>query len=761
MAVENVSAAEAAGSKLKIAKIVEGDIMCLRFIGTIDEDFNGEEVADQAKGTLILDLGEVRRISSFGIREWVDFIRVAEQKAHSIFFIECSPKIIDQFNMVANFGGSGKILSFYAPYRCDYCDDDRRRLVQVDESYELIKNMSLPDVPCDSCGNPEYFDEDPEAFFTHLQTQEQVEADAGVANFLADKLDYRVSDAARRLRVDKVVEKAGTFIRLAGDLDVNFPREKLAEGLEGDVVVDLSAVGRVDDEGAREWKDFVQSVPDAAAKLYLRDCQPGFVEKAFTQEALAGKVEVVSFFMPFKCPSCGTTAAQRVETAEHYDVLKFATSPEFECTECHTTAPSIASEEFMACLGNLISPTASPELLAFAEEAHERLLKPAAGGAAPQVVLPVAAAPAAGKTVGLAFVAAVLGSLLVVGGLGFWGYRQYLQDKKSKPAIFDEGGTLKSNNPKPPWFVDLQTKLKAVGARPPKDRPALLDAAYVHQAGDQYFFIGYSYSTPRKTESDAKARKAALSMLVQHLALSVKDETWTRTVVGQYRAERSKILARLRAAIQKKDGLETRKWRDLLWKRRDAVDLALKTTAKEFTKPKEESYIQEVEIKDGVRWRFWIRLAVSKKMLTSLVKQYTTPVDVESQKVKLVDYFPGLAWRYPEHKQGALVLEADKQAGPWKDTPLNAGYLVVTCAEIPIKDAAKWKEVVENRAEELKAKGGNLGCLTKSGEEVKKLGYKVAQIKKPRPRVIYHGGGMRGGMTTDTMQFNVWDDPTK
>ncbi len=755
MAVDNVSSA--AGAKLKISKIVEGEIMCLRLIGTIDEDFNGEEVAEQVRGTLILDLGEVRRISSFGIREWVDFIRAVEKKAHSIYYIECSPKILDQFNMVANFGGSGKILSFYAPYRCDYCDDDRRRLVQVDESYELIQNMSLPDVPCESCGNPEYFDEDPEAFFTHLQTQEQVEADAAVANFLADKLDYRVSDAARRLRVDKMVEREGTFIRLAGDLDINFPREKLAEGLEGDVVVDLSAVGRVDEDGAREWGEFVRSVPEETAKLYLRDCQPGFVEKAFNQEGLAGKVEVVTFFMPFKCPSCATTAAQRVEVAEHFDVLKFATSPEFECTECQTIAPSIASEEFLACLGNLIRPSASKELLEFSDAASEKLLKPAGGAAAPAMAISVAPPPAAGKTMGLAFIAAMLGSLLVVGGIGFLFYRQYQQDKKPKPAIFDEGGRFKSESPhpKPQWFVDFQKKLKGA-----KGNAALADAAYIQQVGSQLFFIGYSYSTPRKTESEARAREAAFSMLVQHMALSVKDETWRSTVVSQFQEERSKILTNLRAAIQKKDGLETRKWRDVLWKRRQMVEKALKTTAKEFTKPAEEIYVQQVEIKDGTRWRFWIRLAVNKELIAALIKQYTSAVEVESQKIKLIDYFPGLAWRYPEHYQGAVVIEADKQTGPWKDTPLNMGTLVVTCAEIPIKDAAKFKEVVENRAEELKTKGGKVSCRTKAGADVKRLGYQVAKVVAPMRRVIYRGNGMPSGMA-GAMQFNVWDDPTQ
>ena len=98
----------AQGPKLKIAKVVEGDIMSLRLIGTIDEDFDGAALAETVKGTVILDLGEVKRISSFGIREWVDFIKAAEDRAHAIYFIECSPKIIDQFNMWRTSAARGR-----------------------------------------------------------------------------------------------------------------------------------------------------------------------------------------------------------------------------------------------------------------------------------------------------------------------------------------------------------------------------------------------------------------------------------------------------------------------------------------------------------------------------------------------------------------------------------------------------------------------------------------------------------------------------
>ncbi len=747
MATEAATAAQTA--KLKVAKIVEGDIQCLRFIGTIDEDFNGADLAEGVKGTLILDLGEVRRISSFGIREWVDFIKAVDEKTHAIYFIECSPKIIDQFNMVGNFGGKGKILSFYAPYRCDYCDDDRRRLVQVDESFELIKNMSLPDVPCDSCGNPEYFDEDPESFFTYLVTQEQVEPDPAVSNFLAAKLDYRVSDAARRLRADKVVEDA-TFLRLAGDIDINFPREKLAEGLEGDVVIDMSAVGRVDDEGALEWTAFT-SLASEQCNLYLRDCQPAFVEKAFTPEALAGKVQVISFFMPFRCESCGYSGAQRVDTAEHYDVLKFATSPEFECPECGTRGPSIASDEFLAQLGNLVKPTASKELIEFAEEANDKLLKPQGGAQPAMMGIPMGEVPTAGRTIGLTTVIAVLVTLAVGGGIAWWVVNRL---KKEKEILFDEGGRVVSKEKKPPWFVAWEKLLKQN-----KRAYGLADKLAVKKVGHQIHVIGYSFSTPQQGEAESRAREAALERLVHYMAEQVKDKTWRKAVLQQYVGERTKLLKKLADAIKKKDGLATRRARSLLWKHRMAVVAVLKATSKTYKKPAESTYFQKLQLREGYRWRFWVQLTISDKDLAKLAAQYVTPVTVESQKVTLVDYFPGLAWVYDDLKNGAVVLSVDKES-KWLNPGLTAGSLLVSCAEIPIKGPAKFQDVVDKQIEFLKTKGGQLQCITKSRGESRQVGYKVAKVEEPRRRVIYRGGGRRRG-SAGASDINTWDDVTQ
>src|SRR5262249_62010788 len=113
--------AEAIEPKLHVDKVSDGRVTCLKLVGTIDEAFDGKRLAATVKdGTLILDVGEVKKISSFGIREWVDFVGGVGDRVESLLFVECSPKIVDQLNMVMNFAGKGRVFSFYAPYRCDY-----------------------------------------------------------------------------------------------------------------------------------------------------------------------------------------------------------------------------------------------------------------------------------------------------------------------------------------------------------------------------------------------------------------------------------------------------------------------------------------------------------------------------------------------------------------------------------------------------------------------------------------------------------------
>jgi len=215
--------------------------------------------------------------------------------------------------MVANFAGIGKVFSFYAPYRCDYCDSDSRVLMQIDRDWDVIKNMKPAERPCGSCGEPEYFDEDPTSYFSYIAGQDKFELQPDVASFLSSKLNYVVSDAARRLRVDKLIEDRNTYVKLAGDLDGSFPREKLAEGLEGVVILDVAGMGKVEPAGAAEWRGFLQMITPSAEEIYLLGVPPGFLEKLTKPEDLGPKAQVVTFAMPYACDKCATTASQFVD----------------------------------------------------------------------------------------------------------------------------------------------------------------------------------------------------------------------------------------------------------------------------------------------------------------------------------------------------------------------------------------------------------------------------------------------------------------
>src|SRR5207253_6333935 len=92
---EALAASEGKPEKLKVDKFADGSITLLKFAGTIDEEFSGKKLAGTLKsGTYVLDLNDIQKISSFGIREWVDFVNQLSGKAEAVYFIECAPKVV-------------------------------------------------------------------------------------------------------------------------------------------------------------------------------------------------------------------------------------------------------------------------------------------------------------------------------------------------------------------------------------------------------------------------------------------------------------------------------------------------------------------------------------------------------------------------------------------------------------------------------------------------------------------------------------------
>ena len=79
----------------------------------------------------MIDLGEIERINSCGVRDWVNWLSKLEVNGTRSVLVECSPAIVAQINLVNNFTGSGVVKSFYVPYFCPECDEEKVLLVDA------------------------------------------------------------------------------------------------------------------------------------------------------------------------------------------------------------------------------------------------------------------------------------------------------------------------------------------------------------------------------------------------------------------------------------------------------------------------------------------------------------------------------------------------------------------------------------------------------------------------------------------------------
>ena len=136
---------------LSVEKEVSDDVCRFTFKGSMDESAEKvlkEVVSDEPK--VVFNFDELENINSLGIRSWLKFLRVFEEKKE-IVFEKCTVDIIMQINLHLRFKGNGKITDFYCEYNCKDCDDDFTFLFDCKGSFnELVKTLSSK--KCPKCG---------------------------------------------------------------------------------------------------------------------------------------------------------------------------------------------------------------------------------------------------------------------------------------------------------------------------------------------------------------------------------------------------------------------------------------------------------------------------------------------------------------------------------------------------------------------------------------------------------------------------------
>ena len=150
-----------------------GDVSYVKLGGVIDEDNELGELVDRIPtGTAVIDLGEIERINSCGVRDWVNWLSKLETNGTRSVLVECSPAIVAQINLVNNFTGSGVVKSFYVPYFCPECDEEKVLLVEATDMGPPPHEP--PTCRCDECDLVMDFDDMPDSYFAFLSNQRKL-----------------------------------------------------------------------------------------------------------------------------------------------------------------------------------------------------------------------------------------------------------------------------------------------------------------------------------------------------------------------------------------------------------------------------------------------------------------------------------------------------------------------------------------------------------------------------------------------------------
>jgi anti-anti-sigma regulatory factor len=166
------------------------DVSYVKLGGVIDEDNELGDLTDRIPaGTVVIDLSEIERINSCGVRDWVNWLTKVEKGTSNggssrVVLVECSPAIVSQINLVNNFTGTGVVKSFYAPYYCPNCDREKVLLIEASEMGPPPHRA--PTCRCDECDGVMDFDDMEDSYFAFLGTSKKLPEAARISAVMSE-----------------------------------------------------------------------------------------------------------------------------------------------------------------------------------------------------------------------------------------------------------------------------------------------------------------------------------------------------------------------------------------------------------------------------------------------------------------------------------------------------------------------------------------------------------------------------------------------
>ncbi len=297
--------------------------------GNLAEDFDPKTIDPKGAANLILDLSRVGGVSSFGVREWVRAVREVAEKT-AIWYVASSPRMTDQFNMIAGFDGGGSLLSFYGNYLCPDCNNETAALFDVQLDAGGFSADSAPVRQCRTCGRHAELDDIPEALFEYPSSHPVARVAPEVDAFLRSPQYWAEVAPGQRFAIRKLQDNSSFDIH--GIIDVSFSFDSVMADIGDTVSLGLPHVQHVDSSvGTARWIDVIGRLR-RDRKIRLVAVPPVVLRRAMENPAMVAGCEIASVAYPTKCMQCQHRALLQIDPRGPFDG---STLERTKCRNCN------------------------------------------------------------------------------------------------------------------------------------------------------------------------------------------------------------------------------------------------------------------------------------------------------------------------------------------------------------------------------------------------------------------------------------------
>lgn len=308
------------------------DVSIVKIAGRLSESFRGGEIGRCLRGSVVLELSGVERITSFGIREWLSMMSEARSNAATLYLARLSDVVVNQLNMIRAFSGGATVVSFLAPYLCDACGHNFMHLVDCEREAAMIRasaesSAALPTRQCVKCGSQAGLDDDPSYFSfatAHL--------DVPIPNIIRSAIDSLGDTRAAVDSVEKLVMGENTKIRVRGEVDRSFRWNRALDGLEGAVTIDFEGV-RFHPNALAGFIRAIRGIDSAVSAIDLT-ATPKAVVLALDPSGVEGRIRVSSVSLTGYCTICKAPRTAIVPFNQYASLGSGRPSSAVTCRRC-------------------------------------------------------------------------------------------------------------------------------------------------------------------------------------------------------------------------------------------------------------------------------------------------------------------------------------------------------------------------------------------------------------------------------------------